>query len=722
MEAGQHEDEENFSDGSEYVLDASPVRKRETKKATKDGRIEELDESAEESTTSTSRSKSHLRKYIRLKGCYNDNYRKLLNTTISEAGHVAVDDDSEILNPMLNLPPSDLGGTSWSTDEKRIIFRAVARYGRDDLPRIASALNKSEQEVQAYLDYLQRAMLQHVRTLHGGLKTATDEMPVAVQVSEECLEELDICADALSWYQFTWEAKQEYKKHGDYWLLDRELTDEIEIALDEREDDETSTREIDSDSGDSSQREDGGVSSSKSSKNATQSGIPEIANAVPAAGLLNLSNFIELSGKVFMNSKDPEWDWRTFQDAGKPDKSHSKLSRPEESPAIFRTAFDDFHRVAVNLTKRIMHTSLFLATSRLRAKDNIEKPLAADPRVERRDVLGALQILNLKENSFEHWATLPHRHNVDWYYQIDTNNKSKKREVTVEEAERYLRHKERINHSGVEQIFQPDTSGASKQWNSQDSNSRSSPEASDDSDPPQTHHLSHDEFIDPFDQYLEHLDSQASRLHEQEIWKSLDKEAPSTANLSDIVEPKIPKAVPTIEQGTSSFADWRAWTERRAEWELKEAETSGDEESDSTRDQPRLEEGATLSWISIPQTVHTRHDEIESSAESDGRGVGVVRRRKGWSAINNPGGSKRRRAPSTIDPGTTSTFDVEMPLRKRHEAHSPSEMEVVKPPLGDEPAWLQDVQPSEDDPAWNQSPSPQESLGDAIDPRFDDSE
>lgn len=309
MVSGKRDDEENFSDGSEYVPKATPARPRKQRTASAE-RYQKREESAEESSTSTLRStssRSNLRKYIRLKGCYNDNYRKLLNTTISEAGHIAVDDDLDTLNPMLNLPPSNLGGTSWTTDEKRIFFRAVARYGRDDLPRVASSLNnKSEQEVRAHLEFMQNKLLQHARSEHGGLKSASDEMHAAIEVSDECLEELDTCADALAWYQFTWEAKQEHKTHGQFWLLDREMADEVSMSLDDGND-EAATSEGDSESGDSPQENSVQASCpSKASRNTSRSGSLEVPNHVPAAELLNLSNFLELSEKVFMNSKDPD--------------------------------------------------------------------------------------------------------------------------------------------------------------------------------------------------------------------------------------------------------------------------------------------------------------------------------------------------------------------------------------------------------------------------------
>lgn len=717
MVSGKRDDEENFSDGSEYVPKATPARARKQRTASAE-RYQKREESAEESSTSTLRStssRSNLRKYIRLKGCYNDNYRKLLNTTISEAGHIAVDDDLDTLNPMLNLPPSNLGGTSWTTDEKRIFFRAVARYGRDDLPRVASSLNnKSEQEVRAYLEFMQNKLLQHARSEHGGLKSASDEMHAAIEVSDECLEELDTCADALAWYQFTWEAKQEHKTHGQFWLLDREMADEVSMSLDDGND-EAATSEGDSESGDSPQENSVQASCpSKASRNTSRSGSLDVPNHVPAAELLNLSNFLELSEKVFMNSKDPDWDWRSFQDPGKPDKSYSKLSRAEESPAIFRTAFDDFHRVAVILTKRIMHAALFQAMSRLRARDNIERPLAGDPRVERKDVFAAIEILKLRGNSFDYWATLPRRHKVDWLYQTDTNNKSKDRKVTAEEAERYLRQEGRINHSEVEAIFQTDAAANLERSKSQDGDSESEYQSFNG----KSTALSDEKVADPYDQYLELLDLQASRVQEQQIWDLLGEDAPSSANLSDVVEAKIPKAVPIIEQGTSSFADWRAWTERRAEWEMGESETSEDEAVESEDDQSPMKEGVSLSWISIPRIEHQCDMESDLAVGSEESAPEAVGEAKGWSATNSSSGNKRGRSQTTT--GLETTYDMDIPFRKRHEEYSPGEMEQTQRSLGDEPAWV--VPPSDDDQASDRSLSPAESFYDAGVPRFDNSE
>lgn len=724
MNSEKRDEEEKFSDGSEYVPEITPRRKQRPVSVE---RLQKQEDSADESSTSTLRSasskssRSNLRKYIRLKGCYNDNYRKLLNTTISEAAHIAMDDDLDNSNPMLTLPPSVLGGTSWTTDEKRIFYRAVARYGRDNLPRIVSSFdNKSEQEVRAYLDLMQNRLLQHARSEHGGLKSASDEMHAAIEVSDECLEEMNTCADALAWYQFTWEAKQEHKSHGRFWLLDRDMADEVTMQFSAGEEDDGATSTCQSESGDSSQSSSVAETSPlEASRNTRRFGSPDVPNPVPAANLLNLSNFVELSEKVFMNSKDPDWDWRSFQDPGKPDKSYSKLSRAEESPAIFRTAFDDFHRVAVSLTKRIMHAALFQAMSRLRAKDNIERPLAIDPRVERRDVLTALKILNLKESSFEHWATLPRRHELDWLYQTDTDNKSKIRQVTAEEAERYLRHDGRINHSEAEGKFRTGKAASLEQAHFQDGEHESNYESFDEV----AATADHEQLDDPYDHYLELLDLQASRAQEQHIWGLLGKDAPSGANVSDVVEAKMPKAIPIIEQGTSSFADWRAWTEHRAEWEMEESETSEDEIVQSEDGQSLVEKGVSLSWIAIPQTFHSRDVESDPADGSEVSASGDILKGKARSTFEISNRSKRRHSQTTTDLGTT--YDMDIPFRKRHEEYSPGEMEEAQRSLGDEPAWFTQDKPhsdGDDDQESNRSLSPAESFYAAEEPRFDDSD
>ncbi|QDS70814.1 hypothetical protein FKW77_004774 [Venturia effusa] len=717
MASGKRDDEEDSSDGSEYVPKATPSHKQ---KETSVGWSQRREESAEESSTSTLKStssRSNPRKYIRLKGCYNDEYRKLLNTAISEAVNISVDDDSETVNPMLNLPPSELGGTKWTADEKRIFFRAVARYGRDDLPRIASSLHsKTEPEVKSYLELLQKMMLQNAKSEHRGLRSASDEMRIATEVSDECLEELDTCADALAWYQFTWEAKQEQKAHGKFWLLNRELADEITMTLDIKESEEVASR-CPSESGDSLQSDSAMSSpSSEIRESMSRSGSPGVFKPVPAAEFLNLANFIELSETIFMNSKDPDWDWRSFRDLGKPDKSHSKLSRAEESPAIFRTAFDDLHRLTVSLTKRIMHAALFQATSRLRARDNIERPLARDPRVGKRDVLAALDILNLKRSSFEHWATLPRRHKVDWVFQTDPSNRFKNRQVTAAEAENYLRHEGRIDHSKADELFQADLAASREQPPSQDSDSES---VASSEDVPAT--LGHETCDVSYDQYLELLDLQTSRTQEQQIWDLLGKDAPSGANLSDAVEAKPPKTIPTIEQGTSSFADWRAWTERRAEWEADESGMSEDEAGESGNDSSATDRGVSLSWISVPQTALARELGADSTVEPERTASGALEENGGRSTINTYEGTKRKRTHTTANPPTA--YDMDIPFRKRHEEHSPAEMEAAQGFLGDEPAWVtQDVLAGGDEQESNRSPSPAQSFYEAQGQHFDDSE
>ena len=82
------------------------------------------------------------------------------------------------------------------------------------------------------------------------------------------------------------------------------------------------------------------------------------------------------------------------------------LAEPGEMPAIRATAFEDFHSLAVNSTKRLVSTTLYCAMSRLRARDSI-KIKHAD--VSPGDVEAAVNILGLKANSNKFWTSAARR-------------------------------------------------------------------------------------------------------------------------------------------------------------------------------------------------------------------------------------------------------------------------------------------------------------------------
>ena len=107
-------------------------------------------------------------------------------------------------------------------------------------------------------------------------------------------------------------------------------------------------------------------------------------------------------------------------------------------PSIQRTAFNDFHTLAVSVTKRLMQSAIMQATSRLRSQRRRTKK-GVMPLVKTRDVLSAIDILGLKRNGRSQWTDVARRCNVRVFDERRTTRfKTKRREITWDQAEHIL--------------------------------------------------------------------------------------------------------------------------------------------------------------------------------------------------------------------------------------------------------------------------------------------
>jgi len=121
-----------------------------------------------------------------------------------------------------------------------------------------------------------------------------------------------------------------------------------------------------------------------------EGGELKIEELMPAANLLDGRKWIELSEKVFMNPGREGCEGENWQEVGE----------PGERPGIRATAFDDFHALAVNCTKRVVASVLFCAESRIRARGGGKM----NRKIEVEDVDAAIDILGLKRNSDGFWV------------------------------------------------------------------------------------------------------------------------------------------------------------------------------------------------------------------------------------------------------------------------------------------------------------------------------
>ncbi|KAK4236363.1 hypothetical protein C8A03DRAFT_45628 [Achaetomium macrosporum] len=281
-------------------------------------------------------------------------------TTTAAAAAAATSPDNNSSDQHNNdLAPSQVGLTHWSAAEKTLFFEALARLGADDARGIAARVRtKGEMEVRAYLALLRAEAAQREKGGRGVKErwVTPVEMPAAVELSQACCAALEEAADAVSLRQEAYEEEVERKRWGggEHWLIGKGNWREVE------------------------------------------SEPPEGMEAI--LGLLKVGNWLWLSERVFMNAAVEEYNW---------------ASVAEEKPAVRATALEDFYAIALEITRRLVAATIFVAESRVRAKSK------QDPRVRRRvrreDAEAAALSLGLPTNSRNFWAKCARRLRLDVY-------------------------------------------------------------------------------------------------------------------------------------------------------------------------------------------------------------------------------------------------------------------------------------------------------------------
>ncbi|KAL2754589.1 hypothetical protein ACRALDRAFT_1081561 [Sodiomyces alcalophilus JCM 7366] len=290
----------------------------------------------------------------RRKGAFNSAYMDLLNRDIEDAANRLVLGKKQPYEQQLRQ--SQVGLTTWTPLEKELFFEAISRLGRDDLPGIASRIRtKNQMEVHQYIKLLDGA-LHDMRNGSGPLRREDipdmADYPAATELSHECCVVLEEAADDLSLRIERHEKRTEEKRWGEYWLVDADLA-----------------RRLGDHRGNDAQ------------------------DRLEFARLFRCSDWLALSEQVFMNSADAENNWRSLQDG--------------KGPSICATALDDFHTLAVSLTRKLVISSLYVAQSRIKAKQTIHPDTRSV--VKSSDVEAAVASLGLKPNSRRFWATCARR-------------------------------------------------------------------------------------------------------------------------------------------------------------------------------------------------------------------------------------------------------------------------------------------------------------------------
>lgn len=329
---------------------------------------------------------SHSRKAKRLKGLYNDEYRQLFNRAVFEINF------GDPQNDHRSLKPTQIGVSYWTCHEKESFFTALARHGKDAIPEITAAVqSKSVAQVREYLLLLQSGFREYsLNSRYYNNLESVASFPAAVEVSRECEDALNIAGEAIALHEEKISFGIEKKRHEDLWLLDRDIADQIEEIVKQRD---PSKGELKSK----------GKALNDPANNDVKFSRENLVDSIPASRLLRLRNWLLLSDRIFMNSGESAAtdNWR-------------KISDPSEPPSIFNTAFTDFHRLAVSITKRVVQAALFQAMLRVRA-ENWRTSHQTQPSVRKQDIRLALKILGMKENSKEFWAKSVRKCGVNVY-------------------------------------------------------------------------------------------------------------------------------------------------------------------------------------------------------------------------------------------------------------------------------------------------------------------
>lgn len=483
-------------------------------------------------------------------------YLDLLNAEIREAAcHGCIEERDSDEDGIVAFRASQLGLTVWTPLEKRVLYETTSRLGRSAVEEIAARIgSKSVVEVEDYLCYLHHASEDRKAKLRPILQPA--ERPSALELSPQCCNALDAAADTLSILQERKEEKREVAKWGESWKLTEPLP-----AIDHGEDEEAYHEEQ----------------------------IPDFNS------LFDISKWLSLSSDIFMNSAIPSSNWNFVH---------------EEPPAIWATAMEDFHSLAISITRRLVQTTLIVAMSRHRTARDL------DPRtvcvIRREDVETALQSLNMEDTRPEFWRASARRLRL---HVLDNETKPRPPKQAEEVEEDYMTYDEVEN--ALQHDFDPQKPAATANTGGQRANvldkSRvtseegvTENEADVESTTPQatSDRLSSEEmavqdeaeeviFHSGVDfpqssrskevllnringerrqeEYADHCDMLASRECEVKMWELLGKPVPQVLRVKEL-QPPLPRSNLGVEGVYSVGRNWRKALQYHAEWEAQDLE------------------------------------------------------------------------------------------------------------------------------------------------------
>jgi RNA polymerase I-specific transcription initiation factor RRN5 len=379
----------NDSDVSEYVdeSDRQPVGRNARPRATKSGKVSSKNADIKQEASRGSSAERENRDGAvnatpqKVKSDILRSYRDLLNSNIAE-----------VLDPAGNsgtdaLPPSQIGTSFWTSNEKHRLFSAIQSHGPGNLQALAMTVGtKAEPEIKAYILLLQEG----VRELDAKStqQFGPADVSIAVETEPDLLEAEELLATAIEERARAVEEAREKQQWGEEsWLIDNDVAASLEDRYGSSNAENTKNGDV----------EDSRHEDSRTTTDDEQSDNGSLSSTE----LLNATTMLQLSRSLFMNSIHPEMNWQTI----------SREVESEQRPSIRRTAFDDFHNLVVSLTRRLIQASLFQALCRLRASSDTRLL----PHVNGFDVAAARETMGLKTQRPEYWIDAMKRCGIEVY-------------------------------------------------------------------------------------------------------------------------------------------------------------------------------------------------------------------------------------------------------------------------------------------------------------------
>ncbi|KAL4914131.1 hypothetical protein BDW62DRAFT_191229 [Aspergillus aurantiobrunneus] len=509
----------------------------------------------------------------------------------------------------------------WSPEEKRTFFEVLDRKGRSGIREIAASIkSKSELEIQEYIRLLQKGVRrQHFNDGHSRTAILGD-IPAAAEISQECCESLDEYAEFLCLEEQREEDNAGKRKNKGLWIINEEIAGKLEADAAENESHKDFSETDQEVAVQANERQDEKLTSN--------------LNVNAAAAFFKMTKWILLSERLFMNfgGRKLEDNWVNVAFKG-------------ETPSMTADVCTDFYKIALSVTRRLVHATHFFASSRVFKNEKASRPSATVVRAS--DVRRAASTLNMKNDNSDFWIGLARRCNLDVE---DRRHKKGWNPVALDydEVEALLSQR-----SLPKEPYERATPSPSPRMRSNSIVSHDSLDSLD------------GEPNDSEDEHAEAVDQQHNLAEELLCRTTLGQSPP------ELRTPQVPPKPPGKRRTAEELVDWRDRTLYQSEWEVYSYETENlKSEFENQRKKRRLTTFRPFSgsnkWESSPEPP-AREEQTSAklgyqTAESDPafRPGSPVRVSKSKPVISRT--SSRKRTPVSYAPQQTFDFDMEMDI------------------------------------------------------------